>query len=73
MQKRNDERTREEPSLPANQAFVVQFHAGTTGRPVESTGRVEHVVSGQAATFDSWEHLRRIVERMLAEMTTRPR
>lgn len=60
------------PSLPSNRVFVVQFrsHMAETTRP--DTGRVEHVVSGQATHFDSWEHLRTFVEQMLARVGEKP-
>jgi len=48
-----------QPTLPANRAFVVHF------RPGESGGRIEHVVSGATASFESWEHLQRFVEQVL--------
>ena len=49
--------TRAEPTLPSNRAFVVQFRGEATGAPPYGSGRVEHVVSGQAALFDSAEEL----------------
>jgi hypothetical protein len=45
-----------QPSLPTNRAFVVQFRTPSTGAS-PYTGRVEHVVSGQVARFQSLEEL----------------
>jgi hypothetical protein len=54
--------------LSVHRAFVVQFHADTqleTGRVV---GRVEHVVSGKAVSFQSLEALLAFVARVLREV-----
>ena len=40
------------PTLPRNQAFVVQFRTRPRGAPSWG-GRVEHLVSYQVARFDS--------------------
>ena len=61
-----------EPTLPSNRAFVVQFRANQKDTHVPSTGRVEHVVSGQATRFESWEHLQRFLEQVLAEIEAEP-
>lgn len=43
-----------EVSLPAERSFVVQFRAGpAVRRDGPWAGRIEHVVSGRAARFDS--------------------
>ena len=57
------------PSLSSNRAFVVQFRSHAAGHPA---GRVEHVVSGQAVRFDSWEHLLGFIERTLAGVSEKP-
>jgi hypothetical protein len=47
----------EKPSLPAQRAFVVQFRAEADLKQGKLTGRVEHVVSGQATRFHSLDEL----------------
>ena len=54
-----------ERPLPAEWAFVVQFHVGTEPAQGRIMGRVEHVVSGQAAHFDMLEDLLRFIPRVL--------
>ena len=49
-------------------AFVVQLRHGTALTPEGMQGRIEHIVSGQAATFTSLEEARAFMERVLAEM-----
>jgi hypothetical protein len=61
-----------EPSLPTNRAFVVQFRAQPGGTPPHCAGRVEHVVSGQATHFASWEQLMRFIERVLTTVRDKP-
>jgi len=46
-----------QPSLPARRAFVVQVHAEAQVERGHFKGRVEHVVSHQAAHFESLEEL----------------
>jgi hypothetical protein len=46
-----------QPSLPARWAFVVQFHAEARVEQGDFKGRVEHLVSHQAARFESLEEL----------------
>jgi len=46
-----------QPSLPANKAFVVQLHADARVEQGEFRGRVEHVVSYKARHFHSLEEL----------------
>jgi hypothetical protein len=53
-----------EPTLPADRTFVVQFRAVPRHAP-EPRGRVEHLVSGIAARFDTWDELRGFVEQVL--------
>jgi hypothetical protein len=52
------------PELPADRAFVVQFRVADPWP--RAAGRVEHVVSGETARFDSWQELRAFVEGVLA-------
>ena len=61
-----------EPTLPSNRAFVVQFRVATEQTPEDCAGRIEHVVSGQATRFDSWEQLQRFIEEMLARVHEKP-
>jgi len=58
------------PSLPRHRAFVVQFHTEADLAAGRYTGRVEHVVSGQAAHFHSLAQLLAFIARVLAEVHT---
>jgi hypothetical protein len=49
-------------------AFVVQFHAETRVEAGRLVGRVEHVISGQAAHFRSLDALLVFLARMLGEV-----
>jgi len=55
----------EEPALPARWAFVVQFEAGTDPVNGRYAGRVEHVVSGAAARFETLTELLAFVAQVL--------
>jgi hypothetical protein len=55
------------PTLPRNQAFVVQFRTRPHGAP-SWEGRVEHVVSYQAARFHSLDELLAFMLRVLTEV-----
>lgn len=46
-----------QPSLPANRAFLVQLHAESKVKQGEFKGRVEHVVSMRATHFHSLAEL----------------
>jgi hypothetical protein len=48
---------RDQRPLSPQQAFVVQFREGSGGAQQQCTGRVEHIVSGQAARFHSQAEL----------------
>ncbi len=55
-------------SLPAERSFVLQFRAGAGADPGGPwAGRVEHVVSGRAARFDSRAALCEFIAAVLAE------
>lgn len=55
-------------SLPAERSFVLQFRAGAGPGPGGPwAGRVEHVVSGRAARFDSRAALCEFIVAILAE------
>jgi hypothetical protein len=51
--------------LSVTRAFVVQFRADTGVEQGHLTGRVEHVVSGQATDFQSLETLLAFMARVL--------
>ena len=53
----------ESTTLPADRTFVVQFRASQDSA-IED-GRVEHLVSGMAAKFETWAELRGFVEQVL--------
>jgi len=59
------------PLLP-HWAFVVQFRADTDVERGACTGRVEHVVSGQATHFQSLEELLAFMARVLATVRRQP-
>ena len=55
------------PTLPSNQAFVVQFRTRPRGAP-SWEGRVEHLVSYQVARFHSLDELLAFMLRVLTEV-----
>ena len=57
-----------QPSLPTNRAFVVQFRVQPSGAAPSYEGRVEHLVSGQVARFQSLEELLAFMVRVLTEV-----
>ena len=61
-----------EPTLPSNRAFVVQFRIRVEQSSGDCTGRVEHLVSGQATRFDSWEDLQQFIQEMLTQVDQKP-
>jgi hypothetical protein len=52
-------------SLSPQRAFVVQFHADTDLEGGHCTGRVEHVVSGHATHFQSFDDLLAFITHIL--------
>lgn len=54
--------------LRANRAFVVQFRAQPTSETPRWEGRVEHLVSGHAASFASQAELWAFMNRVLSEL-----
>ena len=54
--------------LPVQRAFVVQLHATAAVAQGQLTGRVEHVLSGQAAHFDTLDELLAFTARVLAAL-----
>ena len=65
--------TESQAPLSPRWAFVVQFRVGTAVEAEDMTGRVEHVVSGQAAYFHSPEELLAFMMRMLRTVRTQSR
>lgn len=61
-----------EPLLSPQHAFVLQFYPETNVERKHFVGRVEHVVSGQAARFGSLDALMTFLERVLTEIRTAP-
>jgi hypothetical protein len=58
--------------LPVERAFVVQLHVEADPVQGRIVGRVEHVVSGQAAHFDTLEGLLRFMGRVLTSLPAEP-
>ena len=52
-------------TLSVHWSFVVQFQSDTLVEQGHLTGRVEHVVSGQATTFQSLETLLAFIAQVL--------
>ena len=63
--------TPSKPTLPHNQAFVVQFHTRPRGAPSWG-GRVEHLTSYQVARFHSLDELLAFMRRVLTEVEAQP-
>jgi hypothetical protein len=63
---------RRTPPFSPSHAFVVQFSAETQVEAGQLVGRVEHVVSGQAAHFRSLEGLLAFLARVLREVQAEP-
>jgi hypothetical protein len=59
--------SKQQPSLPAKRAFVVQVHADARVEQGQWQGRVEHLVSYQAARFQSIEELLAFIVKVLSE------
>ena len=58
--------------LPMERAFVIQLHAEAEVSQRRLAGRVEHVLSGQAAHFDTLEDLLWFIERVLITLRGEP-
>jgi hypothetical protein len=58
--------------LPMERAFVIQLHAEAEVAQRRFAGRVEHVLSGQAAHFDTLEDLLWFIERVLTTRRAEP-
>ena len=59
------------PTLPSNQAFVVQFRTRPPGAPSWG-GRVEHLASYQVARFHSLDALLAFMTHVLMEVEAQP-
>lgn len=57
---------RNKPSLPSNRAFVVQLRWDADVEHGDFRGRVEHLVSMQAAHFESVEELTAFIAQVVA-------
>ena len=60
-----------QPSLPTDQAFVIQFRAPTAGASPRYEGRIEHLASYQVARFQSLEELLAFMIRVLTDVQHR--
>ncbi len=58
--------------LPSQRAFLVQVHAEAEVAQGRLTGRVEHVMSGQATHFASSEQLLAFMTRVLTSLHAPP-
>ena len=59
--------SKQQPSLPAKRAFVVQLHADAKVEQGQWQGRVEHLVSYRVAHFQSIEELLAFIVKVLTE------
>ena len=59
------------PTIPSNQAFVVQFRTRPRGTP-SWEGRVEHLVSHQVARLRCLDELLAFMRRVLMEVEAQP-
>jgi hypothetical protein len=57
-----------QPTLPANHAFLIQFHVQSPESPMDWQGRVEHVISGQVAHFHALEELLTFIQHVLGSV-----
>ena len=59
--------SKQQPSLPAKRAFVVQIHSDAEVEQGQWQGRVEHIVSYRATRFQSLEELLAFMVKVLNE------
>ena len=59
--------SKQQVSLPAKRAFVVQIHADAKVEQGKWQGRVEHIESYQATRFQSLEELLAFMVKVLSE------
>ena len=60
--------SKDQPSLPARRAFVVQLRADANIEKGQWRGRVEHLVSYSATSFESLDELLAFMVKMLSEL-----
>ena len=60
--------SRARPRYPPGHAFVMQLQADVSIETGRIDGRIEHVVSGRAAHFSSWEKVLAFIAHILNEM-----
>jgi hypothetical protein len=58
-----------QPTFPTQRAFVVQVHVEADVAQGQVWGRVEHIVSGQAASFQSLAQLATFIVQVLSSAT----
>jgi hypothetical protein len=63
--------TQPRTSLSPQWAFVVQLRQGTPLTPEALTGRVEHIVTGQATLFASLDDLLSFMQQVLSQTINR--
>lgn len=49
-------------------AFVLQLREGTSFEPAELRGRIEHIASGKASDFASWEEARVFMKGVMEQL-----
>jgi len=59
--------SKQQVSLPAKRAFVVQIHADANLEQGKWQGRIEHIVSYRATRFQSLEELLAFMVKILSE------
>jgi hypothetical protein len=59
--------SKQQPSLPAKRAFVVQVHADANVEQGQWLGRVEHLVSFQTTHFKSVEELLAFMVKVMSQ------
>ena len=59
--------SKQQVSLPAKRAFVVQIHADAKAEEGQWHGRVEHLVSYKSTRFQSLEELLAFMVKLLTE------
>ena len=64
--------TKNESPFAPNRAFVVQVHVDTDLERGDCVGRLEHVISGKVAHFQSREELLASMARILAAECPQP-
>jgi hypothetical protein len=58
--------------FPVQRAFVVQVHATAAVAHGQLAGRVEHVLSGRAAHFQTMDELLAFIARLLTALESAP-